>query len=121
MLTILELGPNVLGYHVDGRLDAADIERVFGEIDRTLATQDKIRVYGEVHSLAGMTMDALWRDLRLSVNHLGALSRVEKVALVTDIGWLKSAAGLENRMFGNMEIRVFSLAEQLEARTWITS
>lgn len=121
MLTLVELGPNILGYHVDGKLDTADVERVFQEVDRTLATSDRIRVYAEVHSLSGLTLNAVWTDLRLTADHLKSISRIEKAALVTDIGWLRTAAGLENRMFGNIQIRVFSIGEQMEARNWITS
>ena len=121
MLTILELAPHVLGYHVDGSLEAGDIDRVFSEIDQKLTVNDRISVYAEVHSLSGMTIDALWKDLKLSAGHLGTLKRISRAALVTDIGWLRTAGGMENRFVPGIEVRVFPMSQQLEARHWIAS
>ena len=119
MLTILDLGPTVLGYRVDGRIDRADIERAFAEFDRVAATGGRIRVYAEVQSLGGITPEALWRDLQLGVPRLKHLGRVEKAALVTSIDWLRTAAIWEDKTLGGLHLRTFTGAQQAEARAWI--
>ena len=119
MLTILDLGPDILGYRVDGKIDRADIERAFAEFDRLVATDRKIRVYVEVQSLGGITPEALWRDMQLGVPRLKDLGRVEKMALVTEVDWLRSAAGMGSALPGLLRLRTFTGAEQAEARAWI--
>ena len=121
MLTILEFGPNILAYRVEGKLDSADIARAFAEVDERLAASGKIRVYAEVVSLTGMSVNAVWEDFRKSIEHWDVLPRIEKVALVTDIEWLRRAARLEDRIFRRMEMEAYTLAEREEARAWLTS
>lgn len=121
MITMLEIAPSVLAYHVDGKVDAADVERVFEKLDKTLASGDLIRVYAEVHSLAGMSLEGVWTDLRLGTSHMTTLRRITKAALVTDIEWIRRAANLQGLLPVGPEIRIFSLAEQAEARRWIQS
>lgn len=121
MLSTLELAPDVLAYRVQGGLDRADIESVFAELDRKLASADRIRVYGEVLSLSGMSPAALWQEVRLGLQHAGSISRVERAALVTDLQWLRGAAVWQDQLFRGLSIRTFSLAEQAEARAWVLS
>lgn len=119
MLSLLDLGPDVLAYRAEGKLERADIDRVFAEVDRKLESGDGIRVYGEVRSLSGISLDALWRDLRLSLQRWNAISKIEKAALVTDLEWLRKAAVWEDRAFRGIEIRTFPLSEEAEARAWV--
>ena len=62
----------------------------------------------------GMSGGALWLDLKVGVEHLRAWKRI---ALVTDIEWMKQMTTL----FGWMtpgEVRQFSLAQRDEAIAW---
>ena len=34
MISIIDIAPNVLAYRVEGKVEKADIDRVFGEVDR---------------------------------------------------------------------------------------
>lgn len=119
MITMLEIGPGVLGYHVDGKVDADDAQRVFEKLDQVLSTGESIGVYAEVHSLSGVSLQGLWTDLRLGSAHLTTLRRIRKAAMVTDIDWIRSAANLQSLLPAGPEIRVFALSDQAEARRWV--
>ena len=119
MLEIVDLGPEVLGYRADGKIEGADVARVFAELDRKLAASDRVRVYAEVVSFSGMTPDALWREIQGSFGRMSTLGKIPRAALVTDIGWIRSAGVLQDRLFSGIEIRTFTLAEAEQARTWI--
>jgi hypothetical protein len=121
MLTILELGPSILAYRVEGKLDSADVARAFNAVDERLAKNAKIRVYAEIVSLTGMSVNAVWEDFRKSIEHWDVLPRIEKVALVTDIEWLRRAARMEDRMFRRLQMEAYTLAESEEARAWLAS
>jgi hypothetical protein len=121
MLAILDLGPNILGYRAEGKLESADIDRAFEVVDERLAAGGKIRVYTEVASLMGISLNALWDDFRQSIQHWNVIPRIEKVALVTDIEWLRRAAHWEDRMFRGLQIQAFTLDERDEAHAWLES
>lgn len=121
MISILDLQPNVLAYRVEGKLEREDIDRVFVEVDRKLATGQKIRVYAEVHSITGMTLEAIWQDIKLGIQRMNLIARIERAAVVTDIGWLRTAAIWEDKMFGGLQMRTFHLSQQMEAQAWVQS
>lgn len=121
MISILQLQPNVLAYRVEGKLEREDIDRIFAEVDRKLATGEKIRVYAEVHSITGMTLEAIWQDLKLGIQRMNLISKIERAALVTDLGWLRTAVAFEEKMFGGLSIRAFQLSQQMEAQAWVQS
>ena len=121
MISILQLQPNVLAYRVEGKLEREDIDRIFAEVDRKLATGEKIRVYAEVHSITGMTLEAIWQDLKLGMQRMNLISKIERAALVTDLGWLRTAIAFEDKVFGRLPIRAFQLSQQIEAQAWVQS
>ena len=119
MLANLDFGPNVLAYRVEGRLERADIDRAFAEVDARLAGGGKIRVYTEVISLMGISLNSIWDDFRQSVQSWNVIPRIEKAALVTDIEWLRRAAHWEDPMFRGLQIQAFVLADREEAQIWL--
>ncbi|MDP9349459.1 MAG: STAS/SEC14 domain-containing protein [Gemmatimonadota bacterium] len=120
MLALLDLGvDNLLAYRLDGDVDAADVDRIFKAVDEKLSRHERLRVYAEVHQLSAVTPQALWRDLELSATRLSVLSRTERVALVTDLQWLRQALTLPNPLLSGIQLRVFSLSEQHLAQSWI--
>ena len=119
MLEIVDLGPDVLGYRANGKIERGDVERVFAELDRKLAASGRVLVYAEVVSLSGITHDALWREIQMSLGRMDTLGRIPRAAVVTDAGWIRTAGVLQDRLFSGIEIRTFTLAEAEQARTWI--
>lgn len=119
MISILELGPNVLAYRAEGKLERADIERVFAELDRRLSSGEKIRIYAEVHSLSGISLEALWEDVRLGIQRWSAIAKIEKAALVTDLEWVRKAAVWEDRVLRGLHMRTFPLSGRAEAQVWV--
>lgn len=120
MIEILRLGvDDILGYRLDGRVEATDVDRLVNAADRKLASHEKLSVYAEVHSLAGLTLEAIVRDLEATVRRLNWFTRFTKVAVVTDAPWLRTVARVEDVLFRGIQIRAFSLAEKEQALTWL--
>jgi len=121
MISILDLGLDVIAYRVDGKVHSADIERVFQEIDVRIAAGTPFRVYGEIVSIPGMTLPALIKDLKLAAGRLDSIGRLEKVALVTDNNWIRMAVPFDDKTIRGVNVRVFKLKDRETARTWIRS
>ena len=121
MITILDLGLDVIAYSVDGKVHSKDIERVFQEVDVRLASGQPFRVYAEVVSIPGITLPALLKDLKSAGKRLSSIGKLEKAALVTDNNWIRMAVPFDDKAIKGVQVRVFKLAQRDEARAWIRS
>ena len=121
MIKILDLGLDVIGYSVDGKVHSADIERVFQEVDIRLAAGGKFSVYLEVVSIPGITLPALIKDIKGAAKRIDVLGRVERAALVTDSKWIRMAVPFDDKNLKGVQIRVFQLKDRLAAQAWVRS
>lgn len=107
------LPKNVVGISVRGRLTIEDCrDLLMPAMRKSLKYHDKVRLYYE---LGSRFPGAAWDDLDLGLEHF---SRCERVAIVTDIGWVRHAVKAVRFLIPS-EIRVFSTIEAEVARAWI--
>jgi hypothetical protein len=114
MIEIVEgLPRNIVGFAVSGRLTMEDCSEVLvPAVKKSLKRHDKIRLYYELNS---RFPGAAWDDLDLGIEDF---SRCERVAIVTDIGWVRLTVKALRFLIPS-EIRVFATIEAEEGRTWI--
>ena len=109
-----DLPAGVVGFEVAGTLKAEDYRDVILPALERAAAGGEVRFVIVIPEFHGMSGGALWQDLKVGVEHLRAWQRI---ALVTDIEWMKHMTTL----FGWMtpgEVRQFSLAQRDEAVAW---
>src|SRR5690349_25177262 len=114
MLEIIEgLPKNVVGIVAAGRVTMQDCHDVLvPAIKQSRKRHDKIRLYYELNSrFPGST----WDDLDLGLEHA---SCCERVAIVTDIGWVRLTVKAVRFLIPS-EIRVFATIQAEEGRIWI--
>lgn len=112
MIEVLDDMPaGVIGFEASGTLEADDCRTVILPALVQAAEGGEVRFLIIMRDFQRMTGGALWEDLKVGVEHLKAWKRI---ALVTDIEWMRHLAAL----FGWMtpgETRVFPLDERAEA------
>lgn len=111
--------PDVIAVTAHGHVTRADYER-----DLIPAVLGRVRQEGRVKILyeigadfAGFSVGAMWDDAKLGLLHL---SDFAKVAIVTDIDWMRASA----RIFAPLipcPVAVFPLSDREAARDWITA
>lgn len=111
-----DLPDDVLGLSVEGVVTARDYaETVVPMIDARLARHPAISlVYRIGPEFEAWTAGAVWNDALVGLKHLTAFRRV---AVVSDIGWIRHAV----RLFAPMipaEVQVFGDAALAEAKAW---
>ena len=117
-VTLMEdLPDDAVGISVRGVIDAEDYaSKIVPAIEAKLARHEKIKVIYQVGpEFESFTPGAVWSDTRFGTANL---ARFSKVALVTDIPWMKNAT----RIFAPLvpgEIRVFADRELAAAKAWI--
>jgi hypothetical protein len=117
--TLSDFPSNVLAISGSGQITRGDYRDVVEPaVEKLVRDQGKIRVYYRIEAdYAGIAPTAIWEDFKVGMSHL---SRWERVAVVTDIEWIRHTV----RLFGFMipaEIRTFPLAEAASAREWIVA
>ena len=110
-----DLPAGVTGFEITGTVSAEDYR------DVVLPALERAFAGGEIRSVIiipdfhGMSGGALWQDLKMGMEHFRAWKRI---ALVTDIDWVKYATEL----FGWMtpgEVKLYGLDGLEDAKTWV--
>ncbi len=107
----------VLEFMVSGRVASGDYDAVLTPaIERALQEHDRIRVLIQfAPDFEGYSLDAAWSDTRLGLRHWRGF---ERIAVVTDIGWLGTA--VKAMAFAMpCPVQTFGLAELEDARRWL--
>jgi len=114
MKELSDLPAGVIGFEASGRIRAEDYrDMVLPALERAAAAGE-VRFVIVMRDFDGMSGGAVWQDLKVGFEHLRSWKRV---ALVTDIAWMRDLTSL----FGWMtpgEVKTFSLAQQDEAIAW---
>jgi hypothetical protein len=116
---ISDLPDTVLGFTATRTVTAADYEAVImPAVEAQFARQDKIRLlYHLGPGFVGFDAGAMWDDAKVGLRHPGGW---EKVAVVTDVDWLRAAVkGFRFAMLG--DVRVFHNEELADAKRWIVA
>ena len=111
------LPDGAVGVTAQGTVTAHDYATVLvPALERALRTHPKIRfLYHLGADFGGFTAGALWDDAKVGIRHLTAF---EKIAVVTDVAWLREAV----RLFAFLmpcPVEVFGNDHLAEAKTWI--
>lgn len=120
MIEILDGFPDgVVAFRATGRVTRTDYDQVLvPAVERALATHRTIRCYYELTpAFTGMDTGAMWEDARIGIEHL---TRWERVAVVTDVEWIRAAAGVFRFLMPGT-VRVFAMADIAEAKRWIAT
>ncbi|HET9030159.1 MAG TPA: STAS/SEC14 domain-containing protein [Candidatus Aquilonibacter sp.] len=101
-----------------GRITGTDYEAVLiPEVDAKLTRHHDIKCYYEVAADASFDVGAVWDDAKIGIEHM---TRWARVAVVTDIEWLRNATNAFRFLMPG-KVRVFESAQASEARRWIAS
>jgi hypothetical protein len=120
MISLLpHLPDHIIGVAASGQVTGADYERVLiPAVEAALKKHPKLRLIYELgNDLTGFAPGAMWDDMKLGMAHLSAW---EKVAVVTDIGWIANATNLF-RFVMPCPVKVFAMKDRAAAEAWIAA
>jgi hypothetical protein len=113
-----ELPARVLGFEAIGHVNAADYENVvIPEFRAVVEDGEMLRVvYYLGPEFTGFSLGALLDDARVGLDFM---RRIERVALVTDLDWVRRASGLFSAL-SPAPVRVFPSEELKGAVEWLS-
>lgn len=118
MIKILDGFPEAtVAVACEGHIKRQDYEKVLvPRMNEALAGHEKVRIYYEIGpSFSGFEAGAIWEDTKVGLGHL---SRYERMALVTDVAWIRLAVGAFRFLMPG-RLRLFGTSQANEARAWI--
>jgi hypothetical protein len=120
MIELLSKLPgNVIGFVASGQVTANDYETVLiPAVELGLKQYEKIRIFYHCDTtFSGFTSGAMWDDAKFGLGHLKGW---EKIAIVTDKEWIKSASDILKFAIP-CPLKVFTNNQYSEAQIWITA
>ena len=116
---IPKLPGNVIGFVASGQVTANDYETVLiPAVELGLKQHQKIRIFYYCDStFSGFSPGAMWDDAKLGLGHLKVW---EKIAIVTDKEWIKSASDIFKFAIP-CPLKVFTNSQYSEAGIWIAA
>ena len=118
MIQVLPAPDNVVAIRVAGKLTGKDYDRLFDELNSRLKQHERIGVYTDATELAGVTPEAVVKDVRYTLARLGQLHRFSREAIVTDRPWLRALSRVGDAVLTKSEIRAFGQEERERALAW---
>ena len=118
MIKILDGFPEAtVAVACEGHITRQDYEKVLvPRMNEALAGHEKVRIYYEIGpSFSGFEAGAIWEDTKVGLGHL---SRYERMALITDVAWIRLAVGAFRFLMPG-RLRLFGTSQANEARAWI--
>jgi hypothetical protein len=114
---VTDLPDSVIGFVCHEHLTRQDYETVIiPAVEAAVKQRQKLRLYFQIDpDFNGMEPSAMWEDFKLGVQDA---SRWERVALVTDIEWIRNGLKLFAFLVPG-EIQSFPLSEAGKAREWV--
>ena len=112
---IVDMPAGTLGFEAVGEVTAEDYEQVMTPSVEAVAKDVGVRIVFLVGDrFEGFTTGAMWEDAKFGVSEP---RHWERLALVTDVEWMRHVAGLLGWMVPG-KFKTFPVAELEAAKTW---
>lgn len=117
-VTLLADGSDgVIAYEIDGLITREDLQKVMEPLEPILQGDRKINLLAKFTNYGGFD-PAILADASFMGAKLGAISHLDRYAIVGAPSWMKAvASGMAPMM--PFEMRLFDAADEAEARAWV--
>lgn len=110
---------NIVGLKLAGKIDEESYNTAINAINMALEKNPKIRIYAEVVSIGGMSLETFFENIRVKFQYFRELDRFEKEAVVSDKKWLEPLVDISDAIFRSVDVKYFPFENKKEALEWI--
>lgn len=112
--------PYILGLKVEGKIEQANFVQMMQKLIPKIEGHQHFNLYIEIPRYEGFDPELILEGIKFAFQQLGNyLEKVDKLALVTDKGWLRFFTSLEYTIVPSIRQKSFSIDEIIEAKRWI--
>lgn len=119
MITYTSLNPRALAAVVEGRVTKEDVREAFDRMGGLMDANEKVDMLADVRAGVHIELAAIGEEMR-HLSQVGRmLARMDRVALVADPAWIRAVARVEAHLLPSIDYRVFTRAQEAEARAFV--
>ena len=121
MISITKPKTNRIDLKIDGAIDADAMRTA---LDDLIALSEDIshgRMFYEITDFSMPTLGAMGVEFRRMPKLFGLLGKFDKCAVLTDTGWLRTAAEVEGAISPGIEIKSFEGGDVKGAEAWLAN
>ena len=111
--------PNLLHIDMSGKLDALSMEIALSLLVPVVKDMHHGGALIRAEGVEWPTLGAIGVELRHWVQLMAMVRKVDRVAVLTEQGWVRNLAFVESLLIPNLEIRSFAPGEEATARRWL--
>jgi hypothetical protein len=121
MLQKLDLGTDkVVAFRWEGDFNVEAFEQAMKKFLPELKSRERMNVYLEVASIGKFEAAAVWEDIKFGFKNMKELrDKVDKIALVTDEGWVRTLADTTYKFIPGIKMQSYAFADLKEARSFV--
>ena len=119
MLEIIASPEDVIALRISGEIKGQELDTIMDRLDGIMAKHDKVHVFVETHSIAGLELSSLPHYFSRAMPLFGKLTRFGRVAVVADQAWIRVGTRIESAMLPMISYRTFEPEERDAALTWV--
>lgn len=123
MLHKIDIGDeNIVGFRWEGKYDEKGVKQSFVQFLPELQAKSKMNLYLEVKDLPEVEAKAIWEEIKFDVQHMREiLSKIDKLALVTDMSWMRTMTETSSSFVPGMKAKAFTFEEAEAAKAFVKS
>lgn len=119
MLEIIASPDDVIALKISGSIKGKELDTIMDRLDGIMANHDKVHVYVETHSIAGLELASLPHYFSRAMPMFGKLNRFGRVAVVADQAWIRVGTQIESAVLPFITYRTYEPDERDAALTWV--
>lgn len=121
MFTVSKTADNRIDIEVQGRIDADAMRE---GLDALIAESEGIRnglMFYRITDFSFPSLEAIGVEFRRLPKLFALIGRFDKCAVVSDEGWLRTAAEIEGAVIPGLTIKAFEPDAEAAAEAWLTA
>lgn len=111
---------HVAGFRWEGKFDEKAFKQSLVQFLPELQMRSRLNIYAEIVSLTEVEAKAIWNEVKFDLQNFRELQeKIEKVAVVTDVSWIRTMAEASGSVIPGIRLKSFKFDEAEAAKTWI--
>lgn len=119
MFQVTRNGENRLDVQFSGKLDRAEMNAAFDELNRQAEGIEHGRLLYRIDDLKMPTLGAIGVEVSRLLQMLRFVRRFERMAVVADKEWIRTASEIEGALMPGLTIKAFKKSQTEGAEAWL--
>lgn len=119
MIQFIESGADVIAVKISGKLTQGELPVLVERLERSLDEHEKTHIFVEIEDFSGIEAAALPDYLPHAFAMLGKLRRFGRIAVVSDLTWIRWATRIESALLPHVSYETFTSDERHRALAWV--